>query len=98
MTIRIPRTAAVTSTAKARLTMRNTTAKRSKVIPLEAISVDGDYFAVTGDFRALKSVGEYEYLLTLDGQNTARGLAFLGAIPSAAGEQYETEAEFTQYD
>lgn len=96
--VMVPRTAAVESLADPALRLINTTDKTEYDIPVLSIEVVGDYFAISADFSALKVQGEYEYLLTLGGQNTASGVAIAGGYHDPEPQQTEIGIEFTQYD
>lgn len=95
--IRIPRSTAA-PVEGAVLTFTSTVGRADYVIPVDDLSIDGDYYAIRADFSALKTTGEYEYHLDAGGLNLAAGVATVGRIPTAVPEQYEKPTTFEQYE
>ncbi|MCR5071209.1 MAG: hypothetical protein K6A62_04710 [Bacteroidales bacterium] len=80
------------------LTMVGTVSRKTFVVPVVEISVDGDYYSVRADFGAIDAPGEYEYRLTAGDATLASGVACAGQLPTVEHTQYETEKEYQQYE
>ena len=94
---RIPRTTDA-PTEGAVLTFTSTVGRVDYVIPVADLAVEGEYYVIRADFSALKTAGEYEYHLDVEGANLAAGVAVVGQIPTAVPEQYEKTTEYEQYE
>lgn len=97
VTLRLPRTSKAPAEGAA-LAFISTVDRVTYAIPLAGIAEDGDYYAITGDFSAIKTSGEYEYHFTAKGANLAAGVAFVGELPAIVPEQYVKATEYQQYE
>lgn len=97
ITMLVPRTSKAPAEGAA-LELVSTVDRVVYVIPLTEVSDEGDYYAISGDFSAIKTSGEYEYHLRAGEENLAAGVAVVGELPAIVPEQYVKATEYQQYE
>lgn len=95
--LHLPRTLAGTPADPA-LTLTGTADRQTYAVPVTDFAQTPLYYSMRGDFSAVNTPGEYEYLLAGDGQIWARGIIRIGDTPNPGAETYEIAPKYEQYN